>query len=165
MAASSPPRRFYDGARYQYDHSVGHQVYQLLQLMRREVEHRMAAHDLTDAQWRPLWLLAIGQANTPAELARELDMDPGALTRLLDRLVAKGLVARERSESDRRVVQLALTDAGRTVAGQVPHVLAGVNNDFLAGFTRAEWQQLLALIGRLAANGQALQAARTGAAA
>lgn len=158
--ARTPSRPFYDGDRYDYAQSVGHQLFQLLQQMRREVEHRMAAHDLTDAQWRPLWLLALGVASTPAELARELDMDPGALTRLLDRLVAKDLVTRERSDADRRVVLLQLTDAGRAVAGQVPHVLAGVNNDYLAGFSRADWQQLLALIGRLTANGQALQAAR-----
>lgn len=154
-----PPRPLYDGHRYDYSCSVGHQLSQLLHLMRREVERRMAAHDLTDAQWKPLWLLAIGRASTVIELARELDMDPGALSRLLDRLVAKGLIARERSEVDRRVVQLNLTAAGRAVADHIPHVLAAVNNDFLDGFSRDEWQQLLGLVGRLVANGQALQAA------
>lgn len=154
------PKPLYDGARYDFACSVGHQLFQLLQLMRREVEQRMAAHDLTDAQWKPLWLLAIGRASTPVELARELDMDPGALSRLVERLVAKGLITRERSEADRRVVHLALTAAGREVADHVPHVLAGVNNDFLNGFSRDEWQQLLALVGRMVANGQALSATR-----
>jgi len=48
----------YDGARYDVSRSVGWQVYNLTQLMRREIEARMAALDLTDAQWRPLWVLA-----------------------------------------------------------------------------------------------------------
>lgn len=151
----------YDGERYDYACSVGHLLFQLLQLMRREVEQRMAAHELTDAQWKPLWMLAIGRASTPNELAKELDMDPGALSRLVDRLVAKDLVTRERSEADRRVVLLRLTEAGRQVADHVPHVLAAVNNDFLAGFSREDWERLLEMVGRMVANGQALQADRT----
>ncbi len=154
---------FYDGHRYELSCSVGHQLMQLMQLMKREADQRMAAFDLTDAQWKPLWMLHRGVAATPNELARELDMDAGALTRLLDRLEAKALITRERSETDRRVVLLALTEAGRDVASQVPHVLAGVNNDFLRGFSAAEWQQLQDLLGRMTTNGRSL--ASPGAAA
>jgi DNA-binding MarR family transcriptional regulator len=119
----------------------------------------MAQHGLTDAQWKPLWILHMGSASTALELARVLDMDAGAVSRLLDRLEAKGLVARDRSVADRRVVHLRLTSAGRDVAAAVPHVLASVNNDFLHGMSHAEWQQLLALLDRMVANGQALPAA------
>ena len=41
------------------------------------------------------------------------DRPPASMTRALDRLEAKGLVVRERSTTDRRVVQLALTEEGR----------------------------------------------------
>lgn len=160
--APAPPRADrpfprYDGRRYDVARSIGHQVVSLTNLMRREVEQRMAALDLTDAQWKPLWLLVSGRADTAQEMARLLDLDAGAITRLIDRLEAKGLVARERSGADRRVVHLRLTDAGRTAAAGVPHVLAAVNNDFLRGFTQAEWQQLQDLLARLTANGLALQ--------
>jgi DNA-binding MarR family transcriptional regulator len=90
-------------------------------------------------------------------MARELDMDAGALSRLLERLVAKGLIERERSEVDRRVVHLRLTSEGAAVAAQVPNVLATVNNDFLQGMDKAEWQQLMTLLAHMIANGQALQ--------
>jgi DNA-binding MarR family transcriptional regulator len=62
-----------------------------------------------------------------------------------------------RSEADRRVVHLRLTAAGETVAKKVPYVLASVNNDFLRGFTEAEWKQLRRLLSRMADNGAALQ--------
>jgi DNA-binding MarR family transcriptional regulator len=153
---SGSPVCFYDGHDYDVGRSIGHRLVVLMQLMRREVEQRMARLDLTDAQWKPLWALHLGRATTPLELARELDIDAGAMTRLLDRLVAKGLVERQRSDADRRVVLLSLTAAGREVAAQVPHVLAAVNNDFLRGIDEGEWQQLLDVLERLVANGRAL---------
>ncbi len=142
---------------------MGYQLKTVMGLMRREVERRIAAHGLTDAQWKPLWLLSDGRADTGNELARLLEIDAGAMTRLLDRLEAKGLVERTRSAADRRVVHLHLTAAGRRAAAEVPHVLAAVNNDFLQGFSDAEWQQLSHLLERMAANGNALLAERTAA--
>jgi DNA-binding MarR family transcriptional regulator len=161
--ADTRPFPRYDGARYDVSQSVGHQVVGVVGQMRREVERRMAALDLTDAQWKPLWLLASGRADTGNEMARLLEMDAGAMTRLLDRLEGKGLLQRVRSAADRRVVHLRLTAAGRTAAAQVPHVLAAVNNDFLRGFSEAEWLQLRTLLARLADNGTALQADRDAA--
>ena len=156
-APADPPFPPYDGARYDLGTSVGYQLHGLMTAMRREIAARMAALGLTDAQWRPLWMLAAGLAGTANEVARRLEMDAGATTRLLDRLEAKGLIERSRSGADRRVVQLHLTAAGRAAVADVPHVLAAVNNDYLRGFTEAEWLQLRAFIARLQANGAALQ--------
>jgi DNA-binding MarR family transcriptional regulator len=144
--------------------SVGHQLVGLVQMMRREVEARMARHGLTDAQWRPLWMIKTGRAATANELAGEACIDAGAITRMLDRLEAKGLVERVRSETDRRVVHVRLTEAGELATANIPHVLASVNNDFLHGFSEREWRQLRKLVERMTANGQALQAAQEQAA-
>jgi len=148
---------FYDGRHYDVSASIGHRLMHLMMLMRREVETRMAEHGLTDAQWKPLWMLQTGRASNAIELAREMMVDAGAITRMLDRLEAKGLLERVRSETDRRVVHLRLTEAGSAAASQVPHVLASVNNDFLRGFTAKEFEQLRALLDRMHANGSALQ--------
>ena len=112
---------------------------------------------LTDAQWKPLWMLKTERADTAFELAREMSIDAGAMTRMLDRLAAKGLIERVRSETDRRVVHLRLTPEGHAAADRIPHVLADVNNDLLRGFSKAEWQQLKEFLHRLRANGEALQ--------
>jgi DNA-binding MarR family transcriptional regulator len=154
---SYKPCPLYDGARYEMGDTIGHQVFSVMTLMRREVEARMAEHGLTDAQWKPLWMLRAGRASTAIELAREMDVDAGAVTRMVDRLEAKGLIERVRSDEDRRVVNLRLTRAGETAADKVPHVLAAVNNDFLRGFSESEWKQLRKLLARLVANGTALQ--------
>lgn len=155
--ANAPPQRsegdsFYDGNSYNAQASVGHLVHQVLSSMRRDIEARMAAHDLTAAQWLPLWKLKLSPQVTAQTIAREANIDAGAMTRLLDRLEAKGLLDRERSATDRRVVNLALTPAGEAVAEHVPHVLADVNNQYLRGFSADEWQQLRSLLERMLAN-------------
>ena len=147
----------YDGTRYDVSDSLGYQLVSLVLQMRREVDARMVEHSLTNAQWRPLWMIKSGRAKSVHELSCGLGTDAGAMTRMVDRLVSKGLVQRERSDTDRRVVHLVLTAAGEEAVAQVPSVLASVNNDFLKWFTQAEWRQLRQWIARMAANGRALQ--------
>ena len=67
------------------------------------------------------------------------------------------MVRRERSQQDRRVIKLELTDSGRAVSQHVPAVLAEVLNAHLAGFAESEWQMLNDLLQRMLANGEALR--------
>ncbi len=165
---SSPSRRpappdFYDGRDYDAGDSVGHLMHQVVASMRREIEQRMGRHGLTAAQWLPLWKLRLGVARTAQELARQMDVDAGSITRLLDRMEAKGLILRERSATDRRVVHLVLTPAGEAVVEQVPQVLADVNNRRLRGFSLEEWGLLKSLLRRMVENGATSDGAAEGA--
>ena len=148
---------FYAGETYDMGGSMGHLLFQVMTSMKREVEARMSELGLTDAQWKPLWLLKSGRADTAFELAREMNIDAGAMTRMLDRLAAKGLVERLRSDTDRRVVHLRLTRDGEAAVEQVPDVLAAVNNDFLRGFTKQEWMTLKECLQRMLVNGQEMR--------
>lgn len=152
-----PRADFYSADRYTQEESVGSVLKGVVGSITSQVDRRLVDHDLTHAQWVPLFKLAHGECGTVAELARTLQSDPGAMTRALDRLEAKGLVARVRSSEDRRVVNLELTDAGREVAAVVPAVLAEVLNLHLAGFSREEWRALLSMLKRMRANGDALR--------
>jgi len=162
MVSSAKPRRtpaFYAGANYVAGDSVGYLLNQVVISMRRQIEQAMTAHDLTAAQWYPLWKLMRDGPGTAQELARDMDIDAGAMTRLIDRLAAKGLVERLRSSTDRRVVTLTLTAAGEAVAAHIPQVLAEVNNAYLQGFSRDEWQQLKLLLRRMLDSGPSRAAA------
>ena len=153
------PASFYSADKLRPEDSLGLLVKRVMQSFVLQVDRRLAEHDLTHAQWLPLYRLAKGECDTIAELARGQALDPGAMTRALDRLETKGLIRRVRSLQDRRVVNLELTDEGRRQAEVVPPVLAEVLNAHLAGFSHAEWQQLIALLQRVAANGDALREA------
>ena len=64
-------------------------------------------------------LKAIGQLEeqgreliTVAQIAKEVQLSPATVSRILDRLVKAGFVTRVRSEQDRRKVSLSLTTSG-----------------------------------------------------
>ena len=158
--APAPPQApvsFYSADNLRPETSVGLLIKRVMQSVLLQIDRRLVEHDLTHAQWLPLYRLAQGECVTMAALARDQSQDPGAMTRALDRLEAKGLLRRERSVQDRRVVKLELTDAGRAASVHVPAVLADVLNAHLAGFAESEWQVLIDLLQRMVANGDALR--------
>jgi DNA-binding MarR family transcriptional regulator len=77
------------------------------------------ADDVTLAQYRALIELAARGPQRLADLASALTVERSTATRMCDRLVRKGLVTRERSTEDRRVVRVSLTDAGAELATEV----------------------------------------------
>lgn len=149
--------RFYDGDNYEVDDSVGFLMRQIVGISSTMIDDRMAAYGLTDAQWKPLLMIQQGQCRTAAELARFTCSDAGAVTRLIDRVEAKGLIRRSRSQEDRRVINLELTEEGSHTAEVVPHVLSKVLNAMLAGFSEAEVRQFKTLLQRVLANTRLLR--------
>jgi DNA-binding MarR family transcriptional regulator len=155
MSQDNVPADFYQPDRYAADESVGYAMRRVLLSMTQQTSRLLEPVGLTSAQWAPLFKLRMAmKAVTIAELARELQMDPGATTRLIDRLEAKGLCRRERSELDRRVVNVALTPEGARVAEHIPAALSAVMNAHLAGFSHEEWQTLMGLLVRMVRNGE-----------
>lgn len=157
-SAAPPPAAFYSKDNYGPEPSVGFAIKQVMQSIIQQADVHLEAYDLTHAQWKPLLRLHQLGACTPAELARDLHMDAGAVTRLIDRLERKGLCSRHRSSADRRVVNVALTDEGKRSAALVPGVLADVMNGHLSGFSHEEWQLLMQFLKRMLANGESMRA-------
>ncbi len=140
--------------------SVGYLMRRVLFALTQDTDKRLEPHGLTHAQWGPLFMMRKAGSATVAELARELEIDPGAMTRLLDRLEVKGLCKRVRSVDDRRVVNLALTAEGEKAADKVPVALAEVMNVHLTGFSKAEWQTLKGFLRRMLDNAESCRGAR-----
>jgi DNA-binding MarR family transcriptional regulator len=83
-------------------------------------------------------------------LARRVSLSQGTVTSVLDRLEQRGYVARTRGTTDRRVVGISLTGAGREILARAPGMLQA---DFVARYQQLpEWEQnmLLAAVQRIA---------------
>lgn len=110
-----------------------------------------AEGDLTMQQYNVLRILR-GAGDTglaTLEVAeRMLERTPG-ITRLLDRLEDKGLIARERSTSDRRQVTARITRAGRDVLGKLDAPFDRLDEEVLSDFSQAELRTLIRLLERL----------------
>lgn len=126
---------------------------QVMSSLVRRVDTHMQPLELTGMQWEPVLMLWLKRADTVAGLARVSQVGVASMTRMLDRLEAKDLLRRERSATDRRVVNLHLTSKGRRIAGRIwPIVVEGMHVH-LDGFKKEELNQLADLLGRMLANG------------
>jgi len=141
--------KHYDARTYTVENSIGYLIRRGSTLLRDGLEEAFEGHGLTFVQWVTLMRLRDDPALTAGDLCRDLHHDTGAFTRVLDHLEGRGLVRRERSAEDRRVVRLHLTPEGRqAVQGMVPIVVERLN-DALQDFSAAEVATLARLLRRL----------------
>lgn len=84
-----------------------------------ELNHKLKALNVQVETWRVLQSLRASKAITMRELADIVLMNPPTLTKLVDRMVADGLVQRQLSPHDQRRVQLALTDLGVNLSEEI----------------------------------------------
>lgn len=73
---------------------------------------KLAARDVTVAEWALLRMLYDTPPTPPGELARRMGLTRGAVSKLAERLIAKQLVARAENPDDGRAHTLSLTPAG-----------------------------------------------------
>ena len=112
---------------------------------RMALELADAGHDLTFSQYITIKRLALGTAGV-TELAKAADLNPGAMTRLLDRLEARGLLARVTDPNDRRALNIDLTDAGIAMWRDVDQCGQRVRERAMRGMDDATRAQLTRLL-------------------
>lgn len=112
---------------------------------RMELELAAAGHALTFSQFIAIKKLATGVASA-SDLARAADLNPGAMTRLLDRLEERGLVERVADPADRRALHIHLTDAGLAMWRDVDQCGQRVRERALEGMDDATRAQLTRLL-------------------
>lgn len=134
--------------------AIGPLIGRVRSVMLSRLDAELQPFGTTAMQFAILKNVAEGAADTAADLCRLLHYDNGSMTRLLDRLEQKGLIRRERSKDDRRVVSLRITGAGRTVLPRLRDSAARVIERMLNGFSAAEVNDLRVSLGRMIENGQ-----------
>jgi MarR family transcriptional regulator for hemolysin len=104
----------------------------------------------------PMWFILSnlkGEAwRTQHELARALRIEGPTLTRHLDGLEEEGLVVRRRDTTDRRAVNVELTDAGRAKHAEMLRAVQTFNRRLLAGLGDEEIEELRTLLAKLEHN-------------
>jgi DNA-binding MarR family transcriptional regulator len=84
--------------------------------LRGRETHR--AGELSYAQYGLLFALSDGEQKSSRELALAADVSPATAAEMLDGLAAGGLVERERSLDDKRIVLTSLTQRGKALVDQ-----------------------------------------------
>lgn len=117
----------------------------------RDLERLLQPHALTSTQYNVLRILrGAGEAGATCTGVAErlLAYDPD-VTRLLDRLEKVGLVRRERSTKDRRVVMAFVTDAGLEILAKLDEPLAELLERQFRPLKKEQIEQLIDTLERL----------------
>ncbi|MDD5175660.1 MAG: MarR family transcriptional regulator [Sterolibacterium sp.] len=105
--------------------------------------------DINFTQFRVLYALSQCQSLSATELARGVEHDGGALTRLLDCLQGKGYVARRPNAKDRRAIEVSMTEKGRAVWDSMRDCVTQANTEVLEALSDAEQTQLFGFLHRI----------------
>ena len=162
MSRQPVSRQHYSAESFQVQDSIGYLVKRTQRLMHDRIEAVFASQGIAFQQWAVLMHLRDGLATTTAGLCQELRHDSGAMTRLIDQLEERGFIGRRRQAADRRIVDLQLTPAGRKMVESLIPLAVDTLNSTLAGFTKAEVQQMQGLLHKIIARVSELNAAAEG---
>ncbi len=141
----------YDPETFRSSTGVGYLLKLSHTLMHERADVVFASQDVNFVQWIAMVKLREGIVKTASELCRSMCHDNGAITRMLDHLEQRGYLERNRSQQDRRVVELVLTRAGEQKVDELKPQLVTLLNETLSGFDAAEFAELTRLLNKLIA--------------
>src|SRR6185369_10493600 len=123
-----------------------HGIIRLINRVRVELidamDRELSRFDITAPQLIVLASVANREADSAAGLCKSISYDPGAMTRMIDRLQQKGLVRRVPHPEDRRAMNLELTVAGKALFPQLIAAKDRVHAQFLRGFSAEDRRML-----------------------
>ena len=133
--------------------SLGLLFRQVRDALRDAMERELAAngHDLTLSQYITLKKLHYGTASA-SELAQAAELNPGAMTRLLDRLESAGLLQRAAHPSDRRALCIVLTARGKAIWPELEACADRVRERALAELDDKQRTELVRMLEQVHAN-------------
>ncbi|MGH7882398.1 MAG: MarR family winged helix-turn-helix transcriptional regulator [Candidatus Dormibacteraceae bacterium] len=136
-------------------------IFQASRALESAGDRELAAFGVTGQQAGLLLLTYRGGGTMLSKLAGMMGIDNAALTRLVDRLEAKGLVARQADSHDRRMIGVQLTDTGRELVPRLTPVVHRLESRARTGFSEEEMDQLIGLLSRVLDNTRAQSASRS----
>lgn len=116
---------------------------------RRVTKEVARQHGLTGPQVTAIKVLENFGALSLTDLSARMSSTNSTMTGIADRMERDGLVERIRSETDRRVVQIALTEKGRALAAQIPVASMALFADALRSLDERDRRDLTRILRKL----------------
>ncbi len=115
---------------------------------------RVEAEGVTVAEWVFLRMLFRVEGIAPSQLAEKMGMTRGAISKLADRLAAKGLISRATSPDDRRGQMLALSPAAADLVPRLAKLADENDAEFFGALSGAERRRLEQLLRKIVLDRQ-----------
>jgi DNA-binding MarR family transcriptional regulator len=129
--------------------AFGYTVGDITRLFRRVFDRRSVHLGLTRAQWRALSRIERAEGLTQKQLAEDLDLEPIAVGRVIDRLEAAGFVERRADPDDRRCWRLYLAAKSSDVMVEMKKIAALLREDVLAGVSAEDFVTTMRVLGKV----------------
>jgi len=100
-------------------------------------------HKISEQQWRILRVLWEVSECTSAELAKRTLLPSPSMVGIIDRMSAKNLVTRQRSEEDRRIVHVSLTNKGQALKDKILPQVDAVYEQMVSRCDETAWQTMI----------------------
>lgn len=130
--------------------NFGKSLLSVARLWRRAADRALDDCGLSHATAMPLVALSrLGDNIRQGLIADHLGFEGPSLVRIVDLLVADGLITRSGDPGDRRAKILSLTDAGRVRVDEIERILEQLRTELLAGEDAGELKIANSMLTRL----------------
>lgn len=137
---------------FRVEESPNYYIYSIQARSYANLSSALRDHDLNPPGWRVIANLQEKDGTSVRDLARRTAIDVSNLSKLINVMAGKGLVTKEPSAQDRRVMLTYLTDAGRAKFDAALPAVLEVLDHSLTGFTPKERSRFLEYLGRMMKN-------------
>ncbi|SEB73096.1 MarR family winged helix-turn-helix transcriptional regulator [Terriglobus roseus] len=121
-----------------------------LRMLKQTNVQEMSRMNTSPHESRSLGILLREGPLLMSELAKSMEIPLSSATNLVNRLVEKGHVARERSDEDRRIVRVTVTASGRRLMAKLEQFRLEASRHALTRLDTAEQRTLIALLRKTA---------------
>ena len=124
-------------------------IFQLWRRFKNKESSIIPEIDLSIQEWRAIIFLSQCSPSIMKEIADYSMVAVSTMTGIVDKLVHKGLVARERTKEDRRIVKVELTDKGKEISDWHFKKQMNLSMNLLQSLSSEDQSTLLKLLERI----------------
>ena len=132
--------------------SMGYQVNLLARLLAQLLLRHVGPHGVAPGQFAQLLALYDEDGLTPAELCAAVGVEPGTMTKTLQRMERDALVERRPDPADGRRVRIHLTDEARRLEPTLKAIVVDLNAAVLEGLTPRQQSCFMGALRRIIDN-------------
>lgn len=134
------------------DDKLSYQIGMVAHLLQNQYNDQLAAHDLTVAQSRVLYMLVEYGDQSQAELQQHLYIKGSTMNGIIDSLLNKDLVSKTDSDVDKRAKIISITEKGRLLDQNLWNDLDKKEMEYIEGFSKEEMALLMTWLKKIKAN-------------
>lgn len=132
--------------------SLGYILNTSARFMKRSLDIQLKAYDITSSQWAVLSILSVDDNLSQAEIASRIHSDRTTCGTIIDKLAAKKLVSKIRSQNDRRSYKVRILPKAMNIMHEVSSKASDVNALAVKGLSESDIKTLIKCLNTITRN-------------